>query len=149
MNYTGPSTKPHDTGVAVSIFVIKNNKLLLMKRTGASAGNETWAIPGGAVEFMEDPIDSASRELQEETGLKCTEFEVLGYTNDTHVAEKLHYITFSLLAKNYEGSPKIMEPNKCTEIGWFSLDNLPKPLFEPLVIKLADENIMKRIRTLF
>ena len=116
MRYTGPSSRPHDSGVAVGILVVRDTSVLLMKRAGGSTGRGEWAIPGGGVEFMESPEEAASRELLEETGLEATDFEILGYTNDKHAKEKLHYITFTMLARNIQGNPKIMEPHKCTEI---------------------------------
>ncbi len=29
------------------------------------------------------------------------------------------------------GKLRLLEPDKCEGWGWFSLDNLPEPLFEP------------------
>lgn len=143
--YDGPSSKPHDSGVAVAIIIAKNGKVLLMKRAG-SIGTGTWAIPGGRVEFMEDPADSAIRELKEETNLNANLFDLVGYSNDTHRSENLHYVTFTLLATKWTGKPKIMEPDKCSEIGWFSIDNLPSPIFKPTEDKLAPKEIRMRIR---
>lgn len=146
MKYTGPSAKPHDSGVAVGIVVIQHGKLLLMKRTGGSTGEGTWAIPGGAVDFMEDPEDAAARELAEETGLKAQSFQMLGYTNDQHIKEKLHYIGFTMATDSFTGEPKIMEPHKATEIGWFDISELPSPLYRPTEIKLADPNVLRFIK---
>ncbi len=137
MNYTGPSAKPHNSGVAVSVIVVRDRKILLMKRQGGSTGVGTWSIPGGGVEYMEDPLDAVARELNEETGLLAKNFELLGYSNDTHKAESLHYVTFTFYTDKFQGEPKIMEPHKCSEIGWFDIDNLPSPLFMPTKEKLA------------
>ena len=38
--------------------------------------------------------------------------------------EHAHFVTVGLLAKNYQGEPKVMEPDEMTEWGWFDLDNL-------------------------
>lgn len=146
MIYSGPSAKPHDSGVAVAIIIAKAGKVLLMKREGGSTGQGTWAIPGGRVDFMEDPMDAASRELQEETGLVTSNFELIGYSNDKHTAELLHYVTFTLFATTFSGTPKIMEPHKCSEMDWFAIDKLPSPLFEPTAQKLTDEKAKYMIR---
>jgi 8-oxo-dGTP diphosphatase len=51
-------------------FIVHEGKFLLMKR----ADNDTflpgvWEIPGGKLEFGENPLDGAKREIKEEAGL--------------------------------------------------------------------------------
>ena len=52
-------------------------------------------------------------------------------------------IDFFIKANNGEGEPKIMEPNKCDDLGWFKLDNLPKNIIP--YVKQAIDNIKNRI----
>ncbi|MBI4406383.1 NUDIX domain-containing protein [Candidatus Micrarchaeota archaeon] len=50
--------------------LFKNDKLLVVRRSGDKkhfAGK--WEIPGGKVEFGEDPVETLKREFREETGL--------------------------------------------------------------------------------
>ena len=145
MNYTGPSSKPHDSGVAVAIFVERNGQYLLMKREG-SVGAGTWAIPGGGVEYMEDPIDAAARELEEETGIKNPRLHFVGYSNDMHIADGLHYVTFLYKVTGFEGEPEIMEPHKCSKLGWFPLVELPTPIFSALKVKLEDKTLIAKLK---
>ena len=57
--------------VGVAVIVVKDNQVLMGKRIG-SHGENTWAFPGGHLEFGETPEECATRELFEETGLKAT-----------------------------------------------------------------------------
>lgn len=142
--YTGPSSKPHDSGVAVAIFVIQDKKILFMKRKG-STGDGTWAVPGGGVEYMEHPIDSAKRELNEETGIFAKDMSFVSYSNDTHQDANLHYVTLLFICTKFSGVPTIMEPEKCSNLAWFRLDSLPVPLFPVLTEKLKDKKLIKSL----
>lgn len=56
----------------VSVAVVNDaGKLLMIRRTD----NDQWAIPGGAQEVGETPLQAAHREVREETGITC---EIIG-----------------------------------------------------------------------
>jgi ADP-ribose pyrophosphatase YjhB (NUDIX family) len=38
----------------------------------------------------------------------------------------VEYIDFFFIAKKWEGEPTIKEPNKCDDMSWFPINNLPK-----------------------
>ena len=118
------------TQVAAAVVVIKDKKILLMQRRG-SEGSGTWAIPGGKVDFMEDPKDACARELLEETGLIANNLKLITYTNDVHEESSKHFVTLRFVCKDFSGEPKAMEPEKSTALDWFSLDQLPTPMFKP------------------
>lgn len=123
--------------VGLGVIVINNGKILLGKRKG-SHGEGTWAFPGGHVEANEKFIETALRELEEETGLTKENIEIIDKnkllpgTNDLFIDEDKHYITLYLRVKLLNSEPKIMEKDKCLEWKWFSWDDLPEPLFLPL-----------------
>lgn len=50
------------------VAVVDGERVLLVQR-GAPPGEGEWTIPGGHLEFEEDPRVGAVRELREETGL--------------------------------------------------------------------------------
>ncbi|HMT19014.1 MAG TPA: NUDIX domain-containing protein [Candidatus Saccharibacteria bacterium] len=145
MNYEGPSAKPHDSGVAVAVFIERDGKFLMMRRAG-STGSGTWAIPGGAVEYMEHPDRAAERELYEETGIQYPRLEFIGYNSDAHVDDQLHYVTLLYKTSDFKNEPQIMEPHKCTEMGWYTLDELPQPLFHIVSQKLAEPGFINKLK---
>lgn len=59
------------TRVAAYGLIMNENKLLLCRLSAAvpqSVGQ--WTLPGGGLDFGEDPQDAVKREVHEETGLK-------------------------------------------------------------------------------
>ena len=116
--------------VGVGVLVLKDGKALLLKRKGAH-GEGSWCYPGGHMEFGESFLDTAIREAEEESGLKVKNPRFLCITNDIFEKENKHYITIFIAADYVSGEAIIMEKDKCTDIGWFDLDKLPKPLFIP------------------
>ena len=122
--------------VGVGVMVMKQGKVLLGKRSGSHGAN-TWNFPGGHLDFGETPEECAAREVLEESGVIIGNVRPGPYTNDFFTSEKKHYITLFMLAGWESGEPKILEPEKCLEWGWFDWKNLPKPLFLPT------ENLLK------
>ncbi|MFA7653946.1 MAG: NUDIX domain-containing protein [Candidatus Magasanikbacteria bacterium] len=116
--------------VGVAVFIVKDKKILMLKRIGAH-GADTWSVPGGHLEYGEEPEDAAAREAMEEVGIKITNIRRSVYTNDIFEKENKHYITLFFIAEIESGEPKILEPDRTEEIGWFEWGNLPQPLFLP------------------
>ncbi len=116
--------------VGVGVAVLRENQVLLGKRIG-SHGEGEWAFPGGHLEFGETIEACAKRELLEETGLQALVLETGGWSSDV-MAEDKHYITLFAVVRQFEGEPKLLEPEKCEGWQWFPLDALPEPLFAPI-----------------
>ena len=123
--------------VGISVYIIRDGKILLLKRKG-SHGEGTWCAPGGHLEFGESWKDCATREALEEANVTIRSIKFGAVTNDIFKKENKHYIMIAMVADYDSGIVKIMEPEKCTDIGWFKWSNLPKPLFLPM------ENLVKQ-----
>lgn len=116
--------------VGVGVIIRDNDRYLLMKRHN-SHGEGTWATPGGHLEFGETLEQCAIRETREETSLLIESVIYLGITNDFFETENKHYITIWMEVVRFKGKAKINSSREMTEIGWYSLDQLPNPLFLP------------------
>jgi 8-oxo-dGTP diphosphatase len=121
----------HSPRVGVGVIVIRDGLVLLGKRRG-SHGAGTWSAPGGALEFAEDILDCAARELMEETGLAASSLELGPYTNDIFKDEGKHYVTIFVVARGIQGNPTKLEPDKCEGWAWFKWGQWPAPLFQPM-----------------
>ena len=112
-------------GIGVTIF--KDNKILMAKRK-ALHGNGEYSSPGGHLEFGESFEECARRETREEAGIEITNVQFQFVLNLTEYPGK-HYVHIGLLADWESGEPEVMEPDKAESWGWYSLDDLPEPLF--------------------
>lgn len=125
-------------GVGVGIMILRDNKVLLGKRhedpdkaDSELHGEGTWTMPGGKLHFGETLEDAVFREILEETGAEINkgDLKLVSITND--IVEDAHFVTMGFLCKNFQEEPKVMEPDEITEWKWFSLDDLPTPVFSP------------------
>lgn len=112
----------------VSVLVFDNNKVLLGKRLG-EPGKTKWALPSGYIEFEEDFLSTAIREVKEETGL---EIEIISILNvqSAFLPPAYHFLSIFLLAQEIGGS---LNPGDDVEdVRWFSVaEPLPEMAFEP------------------
>ncbi len=115
--------------VGVGVMIFKDGKVLLGKRKG-SHGEGTYSFPGGHLEYMESFADCARREVSEESGIEIENISFQYVANITKYAPK-HYTHIGLMADWKSGEPKVLEPDRNESWGWYGLDNLPQPLFEP------------------
>ena len=123
-------------GGGFGVMMMKNGKILLGRRhddpekaSSALRGEGTWTMPGGKLDFGESFEDGARREVLEETGIKLKDLKVFCLNNNKN--EHAHFITIGLYSENFDGEPKVMEPDEIVEWQWFSLDNFPNPLYFP------------------
>ena len=123
--------------VGVAAVIFREGRILLGERIGSHGAN-TWATPGGHLELGESIEECAQRETLEETGLEVGAFRKLGFTNDIFEKEGKHYVTLYVVATSTSGEPQVMEPHQCKLWQWFDLDELPEPLFLPLVNLLKE-----------
>jgi 8-oxo-dGTP diphosphatase len=117
--------------IGVAVIVIKDDRVLLGKRKN-SHGADTWAFPGGHLEFNESIADCAAREVFEETGLSIKNLRNGPYTNDIFTAENKHYVTLFVIADYDSGMPEVKEPHKCETWVWSEWPPKLKPLFLPI-----------------
>jgi 8-oxo-dGTP diphosphatase len=128
---------PPDARVPVGVqAVVEHEGSRLMLRRGGTEwyadGYNSWAHPGGWLDFGEHPFDAAAREVQEETSVVVEPQEFVGYTVNFNDAKSLWIVTLIVRCGYYAGEPTVMEPEKCPEVAWVPLECVAGlPLFAP------------------
>jgi 8-oxo-dGTP diphosphatase len=115
--------------IGAGLLIIRDGKILMTKRKSA-LGNGEYGTVGGHVEFGEHPTEAAIREAKEELGIEIGNLNFLDCASIIKYGK--HYIDISFTAEIISGKPKVMEPDKFESVDWYSLDNLPGPIFEPI-----------------
>lgn len=109
---------------AVSIVVLKNKSVLLIKRAhDPKAG--FYSVPGGIIDLGERFEQSAIREVEEETGLEVRLERLIdvidNITRDKNDV-KFHYVLIGLLAKAIGGT--LISSNESLDTRWVAFDEL-------------------------
>lgn len=119
---------------AVHMIILKNNKILLQKRKGSKLWPGYYALPAGHIDEGENQYEALIREAKEELGI---EIDLNNIINSYVVLRRNYfkiddkqlepYIDYYFEINDYKGTPKIMEKDKCDELIWSSIDDLPEP----------------------
>ena len=107
-------------------MIFKDGKALLGKRRGAHGEGE-YGLPGGHLEFGESFEACARRETREEAGIEIGNVRFLYLAN--LVGYEKHYAQIGIAADWVSGEPRNLEPERNDGWAWYSLDDLPAPLF--------------------
>lgn len=128
-------------------LIIKNNqgKILLQRRQGTKLWPGFLALPAGHVDEGENVYDAAVREAKEELSITITKDDIV----DTFVVNRrnkslMPYFDVYFEISSYKGQISINEPDKCSELKWVDIDNLPSDMidFEIDAIKNRQNNIL-------
>lgn len=129
--------------VAVHLFLRKDDEILLLKRfnTGYEDGN--YSVIAGHIDGEEDVYTAVIREAKEEAGITI-------HTENLKVVQVMHRkkssrecIDYFFECSIWEGFIQNMEPNKCDELRWTTMNSLPENTVD--YINQAIENYKNNI----
>jgi 8-oxo-dGTP diphosphatase len=114
-------------GVGAGAIIFNKDGALFLAKRGKESRNEKhkWEFPGGSVEFGETLENALMREVREEFGFVIEVVQLLDVVNHILPGEKQHWVSPTYLCRYRNGKPRIREPHKCEDIGWFTLDAIP------------------------
>ena len=129
-----------------SYYLIINYKNVVMRQT--CTGTKLWpgflALPAGHVDEGENVYEAFVREAKEELGIEVSKNDIINtFVTNRKNKSLSSYFDVYFEINHYEGDIKIMEPNKCKELVWFNINNLPFDMID--FEKRAIENYLDNI----
>lgn len=87
--------------------------------------NRRWSLPGGLVDWGEDILTAARRELREEAGLETAELDrLVGVYSQPKRDPRFHSICVAV-AVRVQGQPFVADPREVLEVRSFAPEALP------------------------
>ena len=133
-----------DIKVIVGVVLVKDNKILMVQE-GKSHCFKKWNLPGGHLEYGENIMISATREVYEETGYKIKIKNLVGVYNYISPTEN-HCLLFNFIGEITGGELKF-DGKEILNVKWFSLDELRKTnnsqIRAPKIIRKIIEDVEK------
>lgn len=119
---------------AVHMIIINNDKLLIQKRKGTKLWPGYYALPAGHIDVGENQYEALVREAKEELNIEINPKDI---TNSYVVLRRNYfeidgkklepYIDYYFEISKYQGVPSIVEQDKCDELIWADINDLPNP----------------------
>ena len=122
------------------LTLIKDNKILLLRRFNTGYLDGQYSLPAGHVEQGESFSQCILREAEEEAGITIHPEDLkvahIMHRNSGH-AELNERIDVFFTAEKWNGEISNREPHKCDDLSWFDLDRLPENII-PYVEQAID-----------
>ncbi len=128
---------------SVYLILIRDNKILLSRRFNTGYRDGNYSLPAGHLEKNETFTQGVIREVKEEIGISLDAKDL----NLVHTMCRMipgdERADFFFTVEKWQGEPKNMEPDKCDDLSWFDLNNLPQNIV--LYVKQAINSILNNV----
>jgi mutator protein MutT len=110
--------------VTVHLLFFREDQILLLRRFNTGYADGQYSVPAGHLDGGETVLEAAAREAEEETGLRIDQQD-MSFSSVLHRLEDEERVDFFVHVRNWEGEPSNTEPDKCDELRWVKVDELP------------------------
>lgn len=110
--------------ITVHLLFFRENQVLLLRRFNTGYADGQYSVPAGHLDGGETLLAAAAREGLEETGVYI-EGDDIAFSSVVHRKDGGERIDFFVQVLNWQGEPVNTEPEKCDELCWVDLDELP------------------------
>lgn len=110
--------------VAIGAIVTNTaDQVLLVQR----ADSKVWLYPTGWADVGYSPAEVAVKEVEEEAGIECVPRQLLGVIDGQRMGFSRFAMYMLLFHCEATGGELRTHPLETSDVGWFSLDDLPHP----------------------
>jgi 8-oxo-dGTP diphosphatase len=110
--------------VTVHLLFFRGDQVLLLRRFNTGYADGQYSIPAGHLDGGETVLAAARREGLEETGVRI-EAEDIAFSSVVHRKDGDERVDFFVHVRHWQGEPVNTEPDKCDELRWVSVNQLP------------------------
>lgn len=110
--------------VAVHLFLVRNNKILLSQRKNTGYEDGKFSVPSGHLEKGETVIEAIQREAKEEAGVSLGSKDIR-FVGVMHRKSNDERIDFFFEAKKWKGKLENAESEKCSQLKWVNVKRIP------------------------
>ena len=126
--------------VLTSGFILQTNKVLLLRRNEKGFLAGCWEMPGGKVEFGEDPLCGVLREVKEEAGIDC---EIVcpyftWHTVNEYKGVQTHFVEIDFVL-NLKPNQKVKPGEGMDDFSWASKEEIDEFKMTPEMKKAIVE----------
>ena len=120
-------------GIGVKAIIMDGSRMLLIKRSNRYADSGgIWDIPGGRLNFGEEPEDGLRREVREETGLEIEIKRILD-ASTIFLDDKTHIVRLTYLCTSTDTVVRLSDEH--TEAKWIKPSEIDFELKDRLIGK--------------
>lgn len=110
--------------VGVAVVVVKDDKILIGRDT--RKGELIYGVPGGHWESGETLKECAVREVGEESGVECSDIELISVYDFYREDKNKSYVTIGMKAKYLSGDLKDLAKEGRLGWGWYFVEEALK-----------------------
>ncbi len=111
--------------VSVYTLFVKDGKLLMLRRANTGYEDGNYSLVAGHADGNESLTAATVREAKEEAGADIDP-KALKFKLAMHRIDDREQLDFFFECTEWSGTIENMEPNKCDDLQWFPMDDLPQ-----------------------
>ncbi len=110
----------------VYLILVRGGKILLSRRFQTGYEDGKYGMVAGHADGNETMREAMAREAREEARIKIEPMKLEHLLTMHRWCEDHERIGFYFTAEKWDGEIKNIEPNKCDDLSWFPLNQLPE-----------------------